>query len=152
MTSTANDPAVWHALHRLADYPVLDALAREGTKAIKLDGRACHHLYTVAATTMDVTLIPPHELAFMRSLGFEPPGLDSLVVITQEGDFLIARLSGGRAIQHIDAESLADLLLAEGVTAEDVRSPDWRVGDIAVSNGERIAILVRLREAGREAS
>ncbi len=28
------DPVVWHALHRLADYPVLDALAREGTKVL----------------------------------------------------------------------------------------------------------------------
>ena len=146
------DPAVWHALHRLTDYPVLAALAREDTEAIKLDGRACHHLYTVAAATMDVTLIPPHELAFMRSLGFEPPGLDSLVAITQEGDFLIARLSGGRVLRHNDALSLADMLRAEGVTVEDVRSPDWRAGDIAVANGERIAILWRLRQAEREAS
>lgn len=148
-----SDPNVWHALHRLTDYPVLAELARSsGTEAIKLDGRACHHLYIEAAATMDVSSIPAQELAFMRSLGFEPPGLDSLVAITQEGDFLIARLSGGRVLRHNDASSLADLLLAEGVTAEDVRSPDWRAGDLAVSNGERIAILWRLRKAGRGTS
>lgn len=99
---------------------------------------------------MDVTLIPPHDW-LSWSLGFEPPGLDSLVAITQEGDFLIARLSGG-VLRHNDALSLADMLRAEGVTVEDVRSPDWRAGDIAVANGERIAILWRLRQAEREAS
>lgn len=152
MTVPATDPDVWHALHRLTDYPVLAALAREGTEATKLDGRTCHYLYTEAAATMDVSLIPAQELAFMRTLGFEPPGLESLVAITHEGNCLIARLSGGRVLRHNDAVSLADLLLAEGVTAEDMRSPDWRVGDLSVSNGERIAILWRLRNAGRESS
>lgn len=141
-----NEPSVMHALYRLADYPVLASLARGRTEATKLDGRACEHIYTDAAATMDVSFIPPHELAFMRSLGFEPPGLESLVAITQEGDCLIARLSGGRVLRHQDALSLADLLLAEGVIAEDVRSPDWRIGDLAVPNGERIAILHRLRQ------
>lgn len=148
----SNDPAVWHALHRLADYPVLAALARDGTDATKLDGRACHYLYTEAAATMDVSLIPAQELAFMRSLGFEPPGLDSLVAITYEAGNLVARLSGGRVLSHQDALSLAELMLAEGVTADDVRTPDWRVGDLSVSNGERIAILFRLRQAGRGSS
>ncbi|PHV00775.1 hypothetical protein [Iodobacter sp. BJB302] len=142
-----------HAVYPLSDYPVLSELARSsGTTAAKLDGRACHHLYTEAAAMMDVSLIPAQELAFMRSLGFEPPGLESLVAITQDGDCLIARLSGGRVLRHNDAASLADLLRAEGVTAEDVRSPDWRAGEIAVSNGERIAILFRLRQAGRGSS
>ena len=148
-----NDPAAMHAVYPLADYPVLAELARSsGTDAIKLDGRARHHLDTVAAATMDVSCIPAQELAFMRSLGFEPPGLESLAAITQDGDCLIARLSGGRVLRHNDAASLADLLRAEGVTAEDVRSPDWRAGEIAVANGERIAILFRLRQAGRGSS
>lgn len=69
-----NDPAVMHALYRLADYPVLVSLAQGRTKATKLDGRACRYLYTEAAATMDVSCIPAQELAFMRKLGFEPPG------------------------------------------------------------------------------
>lgn len=71
MTSAANDPAVWHALHRLADYPVLDALAREGTKGIKLDGRACRYIYEAALPRIDWQAVSASELAFMRSLGIE---------------------------------------------------------------------------------
>lgn len=144
-----SDPAVMHALYPLDDYPVLASFAQGRTEATKLDGRACRYLYTEAAATMDVSFIPPHELAFMRSLGFEPPGLESLVAITHEGGFLTARLSGGRVLRHSDAVSLAELLLTEGVTAEDVRSPDWREGDLAVPNGERVAILWRLRQRGQ---
>lgn len=88
----------------------------------------------------------------MRALGVEPAGLESLVAITQEGEYLIARLSGGRILRHQNALSLADLLLVEGVTADDVRTPDWRFGDISVSNGERIAILHRLRQARQGSS
>lgn len=146
------DYTVMQALYRLADYPVLASLARDRTAATKLDGRACQHLYTEAAATMDVSHLPAHELAFMRSLGFEPPGLGALVAITYEGGGLIARLSGGRVLRHQDALSLADLLIAEGVAAGDVRTPDWRVGDITVPNGERIAILCRLRQAGQRTS
>ena len=140
-----------HALYRLADYPVLASLAQGRTEATKLDGRACRYLYTEAAATMDVSFIPAQELAFMRSLDIEPPGLESLVAITCERGHLIARLSGGRVLRHQDALSLADLLAAEGVAADDVRTPDWRVGDLSVSNGERIAILSRLRQVERGA-
>lgn len=147
-----NNPALMHALYLLADYPVLALLARDRTTATRLDGRACQHLYTEAAATMDVSCLPAQELAFMRALGVEPPGLESLVAITQEGEYLIARLSGGRILRHQNALSLADLLLVEGVTADDVRTPDWRFGDISVSNGERIAILHRLRQARQGSS
>lgn len=141
------DPAIMHALYRLADYPVLAALAVPHTQATRLDGRTCRHLYAQALDTMDVSWLPAQEIAFMRALGLEPPGLESLVAITQEGEYLVARLSGGRVLRHQDALSLADLLLAEGVTAEDVRSPDWQAGDISVANGDRIAILWHLRQA-----
>lgn len=146
------DPAIMHGLYRLADYPVLAALAAPHTQAIRLDGRACQYLYAQALDTMDASWLPAQELAFMRMLGVEPPGLESLVAITQDGEYLVARLSGGRVLRHQDALSLADLLSVEGVTADDVRSPDWRAGDTSVSTGERIAILGRLRKAGQGSS
>lgn len=145
------DATVFQALHRLADYPVLADLAARHTQATRLDGRACHHLYAQALGAIDVSGIAAQELAFIRALGLEPPGLESLVAITQDGAYLVARLSGGRVLRHQDALCLADLLMAQGVTADDVRSPDWRAGDTAVSTGERIAILGRLREAVRGA-
>lgn len=69
MTSASNDPAAWHALHPLADYPVLDALAREGTEATKLDGRACRYIYEAALPRIDWQAVSASERAFMRSLG-----------------------------------------------------------------------------------
>lgn len=69
MTSTADDPASFHALHRLADYPVLAALARESTKAIKLDGRACRYIYESALPRIDWLAVSASERAFMCSLG-----------------------------------------------------------------------------------
>ena len=71
MTVPATDRDVWHALHRLADYPVLSALAREGTEAIKLDGRACRYIYEAALPRIDWQAVSASELAFMRSLGIE---------------------------------------------------------------------------------
>ena len=72
MTVPATDPDVWHALHRLADYPVLSALAREGTEAIKLDGRACRYIYEAALPRIDWQAVSVGERAFMCSLGIEP--------------------------------------------------------------------------------
>lgn len=66
-----NDPAVWNTLHRLADYPVLAALAREGTEATKLDGRACRYIYEAALPRIDWQAVSASERAFMRSLGIE---------------------------------------------------------------------------------
>ena len=67
-----NDPAAWHALHRLAEYPVLAALAREGTEATKLDGRACRYIYKAGLPRIDWQALSVSERAFMRSLGIEP--------------------------------------------------------------------------------
>ena len=71
--------------------------------------------------------------------------LDTRVIITREGEHLVARLSDGRVLRHPDTIALADLLLAAGVTADDVQMPDWREGDIAPMVGERIAIFHRMR-------
>ena len=72
MSVPATDRDVWHALHRLADYPVLSALAREGTEAIKLDGRACRYIYEAALHRIDWQAVSVGERAFMCSLGIEP--------------------------------------------------------------------------------
>lgn len=65
----SNDPAVMHALYRLADYPVLASLARERTEATKLDGRACRYIYEAALPRIDWRSVSESERAFMRSLG-----------------------------------------------------------------------------------
>lgn len=65
------DPDVLHALHWLADYPVLAALAQARTSAIKLDGRACRFIYSEALPRIDWQVVSAGELAFVRSLGIE---------------------------------------------------------------------------------
>ena len=65
-----SDPNVWHALHRLTDYPVLAELARSsGTEATKLDGRACLHLYQEGLGDIDWLTVSVAEKDFMRRLG-----------------------------------------------------------------------------------
>ena len=64
-----NDPATMHTLYRLADYPVLASLAQGGTKASKLDGRACRYIYEAERQQIDWRAVSAHELDFVRSLG-----------------------------------------------------------------------------------
>ncbi|WP_213362867.1 hypothetical protein [Brachymonas denitrificans] len=66
-----NDPATMHTLYRLADYPVLASLAQGGTKASKLDGRACRYIYEAALPRIDWQAVSASERAFMHSLGIE---------------------------------------------------------------------------------
>jgi len=75
---------------------------------------------------------------------------DSGVTITSESGQLIAHLSGGRVVSHHDAVALAELLLAAGISADDVQMPDWREGDSAPSTGQRIAIFQRMRQGGAD--
>lgn len=65
------DPAVMHAVYRLADYPVLASLAQGRTKASKLDGRACRYVYEAALPRIDWHAVLASERAFIRSLGIE---------------------------------------------------------------------------------
>ena len=66
-----SDYVVKHSLYRLADYPVLAALAQERTTATKLDGRACRLIYSEALPRIDWQAVSASELAFLRSLGIE---------------------------------------------------------------------------------
>lgn len=58
-------------LYRLADYPMLSALAGEPTLATRLDGRACRYLYSTALETIDLPILSAHEIALMRVLGID---------------------------------------------------------------------------------
>ena len=62
-------PAVMQALHRLADYPVLSALAASRTQATQLDGRACRYLYQEAGSGLARYVVSESERAFMLQLG-----------------------------------------------------------------------------------
>ena len=68
------DPAVMHAFHRLADYPVLALLTRGRTEATRLDGRTCRYFYETAAPGINCRTISPAEQAFIRSLGLDVDG------------------------------------------------------------------------------
>lgn len=65
----ADNFVLMQSLYRLSDFPVLAAIARERTKATKLDGRACKMLYSDALQLIDLSTVPESELAFMRRLG-----------------------------------------------------------------------------------
>ena len=75
--AAVSDPAVIHALYRLADYPVLALLARGRTDTTKLDGRACFYIYTEAAVALVLSHLSPRELDFMPMLGVETSSLES---------------------------------------------------------------------------
>jgi YgiT-type zinc finger domain-containing protein len=61
--------AVMQRLYKLSDYPQLEALARARTEALRLDGRACLHLYKTGLADIDWLGITPNEREFMCSLG-----------------------------------------------------------------------------------
>lgn len=68
-----SDPAVMQALHRLAEYPVLAALAASRTQATRLDGRACRYLYQAAGSALAQYEVSENERAFMQQLGVVVP-------------------------------------------------------------------------------
>lgn len=67
------------------------------------------------------------------------------VTVTLEGDELVAVLPDGRTLANADPIRLAELLLAEGVTAGQVQMADWQEGDMAPLAGQKTAIYARLR-------
>lgn len=71
------------------------------------------------------------------------------VEITYVDDVFVAQIFDGRQILHKDAEELAVLLLAAGVSVDHVLIPDWRIGDAALTTGQKIAILGRMRRSCR---
>lgn len=63
-----DDFVLLQSLYRLSDFPVLAGIARERTKATKLDGRACKMLYLDALPRIDLSTVADSELDFMRRL------------------------------------------------------------------------------------
>lgn len=68
------------------------------------------------------------------------------VKVTLEGAELVAVLPDGSTLAHADAVRLAELLQMEGVSADQVLMPDWREGDSAPMNGQKIALLAQMRK------
>jgi hypothetical protein len=68
------------------------------------------------------------------------------VKVTFEGDELVAVLSDGSTLAHVDAVQLAELLKMEGIGADQVQMPDWREGDSAPLSGQKAALLARMRK------
>jgi hypothetical protein len=60
-------------LHRLADYPILSALARLHTAAKALDGRACAFVYKSHLARIDWLSMAEAERSFACALGVKPP-------------------------------------------------------------------------------
>ncbi len=58
-----------HSLHVLDDYPLLLSIATHITKATKLDGRACRHLYMTALHKVHWNEVLPREQQLMTALG-----------------------------------------------------------------------------------
>lgn len=66
-------------------------------------------------------------------------------MLTLEGEVFVAFLSDGHELRETDLDRLADKLTAIGVTADDVQTPDWRVGDTALMRGQIVAIKWKMR-------
>jgi hypothetical protein len=97
---------VMHALYRLADYPILAALAAERTQASRLDGRACRAIYDAVLPDIDWQAVSEHELEFMRRLGVKE--CDPLVMFSR------GLLTKNQAIEKSGLRDYAELLVAMG--------------------------------------
>lgn len=58
-----------HTMIRLADYPILEQLAKRHTAATRLDARACRYIYERGLPEIDVADIQPEERGLIESLG-----------------------------------------------------------------------------------
>jgi hypothetical protein len=60
-----------HVLRLLSEYPLLESLARQHTKATMLDGRAIEAIYKAHLASIDERALQHHERCLMRALGIE---------------------------------------------------------------------------------
>lgn len=60
------------SLYQLADYPVLEKLARVRTTASQLDGRACRFIYETALHEIDITSFSHSERHLFDAFGMTP--------------------------------------------------------------------------------
>lgn len=54
---------------RLADYPILEQLAKRHTTATRLDDRACKMIYERGLLEIDVANVGPKERELIESIG-----------------------------------------------------------------------------------
>lgn len=54
---------------RLAEYPILEQLAKRHTAATRLDERACRMIYERGLPEVDLAAIQPEERELIESLG-----------------------------------------------------------------------------------
>lgn len=54
---------------RLADYPILEQLAKRHTAAARLDDRACRMIYERGLPEIDLSNIQPDERELIETLG-----------------------------------------------------------------------------------
>lgn len=131
--------------YRIEACPILAAQLSDLNVDTEMDAELCRQWYQHARNDINPAYVGGLELALMRTVGFELEANAHLVAVTEEDRQFIARLSGKRVLKHIDPLGLADLLIAQGVRAENLRLPDWRDGDIAPSVGDRIAMFGYMR-------
>ncbi len=72
VTLDTQDPVVLRSMHALDDCPVLAAIACWVTKAIKLDSRACRHLYLTSSSQIQSVDVSASGQKFMAALGVVP--------------------------------------------------------------------------------
>lgn len=72
VTLDTQDPVVLRSMHALDDCPVLAAIACWVTKAIKLDSRACRHLYLTSSSPIKSVDVSASEQKLMAALGVVP--------------------------------------------------------------------------------
>lgn len=72
VTLDTQDPVVLRSMDALDDCPVLAAIACWVTKAIKLDSRACRHLYLTSSSQIQSVDVSASGQKFMAALGVVP--------------------------------------------------------------------------------
>lgn len=131
--------------YRIEACPILASQLPDLNVDTEIDAELCRQLYQHARENIRPDFVGGLELALMRTVGFELEANAQLVAVTEEDGQFIARLSERRVLKHFDPIGLADLLIAQGVRAENLRTPQWRDGDIAPSVGDRIAMFGYMR-------
>ena len=69
MTVDVDNTVVLNSLYIVDDYTHLASVARQITKATRLDGRACRHIYMTALHTFNWNDVSPREQELMTALG-----------------------------------------------------------------------------------
>ena len=72
--------------------------------------------------------------------------MSDIVGVSWEGNQMVATLVDGRRLTHADPIGLAQMLLDEGVKADQVRMPDKHESPDGPSSGQKIALFFHMRK------